>query len=185
MTLVKSGNQNLTLAGANSFSGGVVLNQGTTYVNSPTALGTGTLVFAGGNIDVQIGGNYLTMTDVNNNPVTIDANFLYNGSNQTNLNLGNGAVSLGTTPGTNRTIYVNSGVLTLGGAIGNGTTANSLTKANGGTPAPRGGQHLHRRDHGRQRHADPFGGEQLCRRDNDHQRERWSPRTPGPWAAAV
>ncbi len=133
LTLVKSGNQNLTLAGANSFSGGVVLNQGTTYVNSPTALGTGTLVFAGGNIDVQIGGNYLTMTNVNNNPVTIDANFLYNGSNQTNLNLGNGAVSLGTTPGTNRTIYVNSGVLTLGGAIGNGTTANSLTKANGGT----------------------------------------------------
>ncbi len=39
LTLVKSGYYNLTLAGANSYSGGTVLNAGTTYVNNANCAG--------------------------------------------------------------------------------------------------------------------------------------------------
>ena len=49
------------------------------------------------------------------------------------MNLGTGAVSLGTAAGTARTITTNCSVLTLGGVISNGPTANALIKAGGGT----------------------------------------------------
>lgn len=48
------------------------------------------------------------------------------------LDLGAGAISLGTADGTTRTITVNSTTLTLGGTISNGTTADSLALAGDG-----------------------------------------------------
>jgi autotransporter-associated beta strand protein len=45
--------------------------------------------------------------------------------------MGTGQITLGTAAGTSRTLTVNNQVLTLGGAIVNGTTANSLIKAGG------------------------------------------------------
>jgi autotransporter-associated beta strand protein/YVTN family beta-propeller protein len=61
----------------------------------------------------------------------VNANFTFTGSN--NLNLGTAGVSLGTAAGTSRTVTVSAGTLTVGGVIANGTTANALTKAGGGT----------------------------------------------------
>ena len=125
LTLVKSGYGDLTLSGANTYSGGTVINAGTVWMQSATALGTGTLTFAGGSID----GSGI---NANNNPITVNSNFGYGGSG--NLNLGTGAITLGTNPGTSRTIYVGSNdgnqirSLTLGGVISNGTTANSIIK---------------------------------------------------------
>ncbi len=131
LTLVKSGYNPLYLNGANSYSGGLVLNAGTTYFNSVTAAGAGMLTFAGGSLDQNA---QAALANAGNNPITINADFTFGAATNNALNLGTGAVSLGTSPGTLRTIYVNNAaLLTLGGAIGNGTTANSLTKANGGT----------------------------------------------------
>ncbi|MCE9609012.1 MAG: autotransporter-associated beta strand repeat-containing protein [Chthoniobacter sp.] len=131
LTLVKSGSQPLYLqgTGANTYSGGLVLNSGTTYFNSVTAGGSGTISFNGGSIDQSV---QTQIHNINNNAITINADFTYGGS-QTLLDLGTGAITLGTNPGTTRTIYVNGNMLQLGGAIANGTTANSLTKSNGGT----------------------------------------------------
>ena len=131
LTLVKSGSQPLYLqgTGANTYSGGLVLNSGTTYFNSVTAGGSGTISFNGGSIDQSV---QTQIHNINNNAITINADFTHGGS-LTLLDLGTGAITLGTNPGTTRTIYVNGNMLQLGGTIANGTTANSLTKSNGGT----------------------------------------------------
>ena len=131
LTLVKSGYQDLRLVatGANTFSGGLVLNAGTVWFNSVTAAGTGTISFNGGSINMD---SQAVIHNANNNPITINADFTHGGS-QTLLDLGTGAITLGANPGTTRTIYVNGNMLQLGGTIANGTTANSLTKSNGGT----------------------------------------------------
>ena len=126
LTVVKSGGNNLYLNAPSTFSGGLVLNSGYLEMNNPAALGSGPLTFAGGIIDVQVGGNYWTMTNVNNNPLVLDANLIYNGGSNTTLNLGSGTVSLGTAAGTTRMIVTQNQELILGGAIANGTTANSL-----------------------------------------------------------
>src|SRR4029077_16298525 len=54
----------------------------------------------------------------------------FTGSNS--LNMGTGAISLGT-PDTTRTITVSANTLTEGGVISNGTTATSLIKSGAGT----------------------------------------------------
>jgi fibronectin-binding autotransporter adhesin len=119
----------ITLAGANTYSGGTNLAGSTTLrINSATALGTGTFTINGGTID-NTSGSSITLT--NNNAQTWNADFTFTGTQ--NLNMGTGAISLGTTAGTARTITVNAGTLTEGGIISNGTTANSLIKAGTGT----------------------------------------------------
>ncbi len=129
VTLVKSGGDRLYLRGTNTYTGGTVINAGTVFINNASALSTGGLNFAGGSLDTETTGLILP-----NNPVTINADFTFAASNNNSLNLGTGAVTLGTNPGTNRTIYVNNNsLLTIGGVISNGTTANSLTKANSAT----------------------------------------------------
>src|SRR5205085_2943920 len=57
----------------------------------------------------------------NANPLTINGDFAFPGNFA--LNMGTGAVSLGSAPGTSRTLAVNASTLTLGGIISNGTTA--------------------------------------------------------------
>jgi len=129
--LTQNGTGALTLSGNNTFTGGVTLNQGTLNINFATALGNATIgafVINGGTIDNTSAG---TIT-VGAKPLTINGDFAYTGGSQS-LNLGTGATTLGTAAGTSRTITVNANTLTIGGAIANGTTANSIIKAGAGT----------------------------------------------------
>ncbi len=128
-SLIKAGTGTLVLSGANTFTGGVTLTDGTLKLGSTTALGTsaGTFTINGGALD----SNVASLTIANNNPQTWNADFIFTGSNT--LNLGNGAVSLGTLAGTSRAVTVSANTLTIGGIISNGTTANSLIKAGTGT----------------------------------------------------
>jgi autotransporter-associated beta strand protein len=129
--LTKTGAGTLTLSGANSFGSGKIftLSAGTLNVNSAGALGAGTFQINGGTtIDNTSGAS---VTNSGNNALTLNGNFTFTGSNS--LNLGTGATSLGTAAGTSRTITASANTLTLGGIISNGTTADSLIKAGGGT----------------------------------------------------
>ena len=123
----------LTLAGANTYAGGTTLTTGTLRINnggsssSNSAIGTGLLTITAGTIDNTSGG---AITLATNNAQTWNSNFTFTGSND--LNLGTGAVSLGTTTGTTRTVTTTAGNLTVGGAISNGTTAFGLIKAGAG-----------------------------------------------------
>jgi fibronectin-binding autotransporter adhesin len=128
-SLLKAGTGTWTLSGANTYSGGTTLSAGTLNINSATALGTGTFDILGGTTINNTSGSAVTLT--NNNVQTWDGDFTFTGTNS--LNLGTGAVSLGTAAGTTRTVTVTANTLTVGGAISNGTTANSLTKAGAGT----------------------------------------------------
>jgi len=133
LQLSKSGAGTLALSGLNVYSGGTNLTAGTLAINNggnatASAIGTGTLIIAGGIIDNTSGGDITLLT---NNAQTWTNNVTYTGSNNSGLNLGTGAVSLGATTGT-KTVTVTNGNLTVGGVISNGATGN-LTKAGAGT----------------------------------------------------
>ncbi len=118
----------LTLAGANaSAASTTVLNAGTLNIGNAAALGGGLFTISGGIINTSSGA--LTLTT--NNTQSWNGNFTFTGTN--NLNLGTGAVSLGAATGTERTITVGGSILTVGGVISNGTTANALIKAGAGS----------------------------------------------------
>ena len=124
-TVTKSGTGVWTLSGANTFTGGTILNAGTLNINNSTALGTvaGTFTINGGTINNTSAGNITTL----NYPLTLNNDFIYSGSVPRNLNLGTGAVTLSA----NRQITVSAGILTIGGTINDNTK--NLTKAGGGT----------------------------------------------------
>ncbi len=127
--LTKSGGGTLTLSAINSFDGGLALSGGTLNINHQAALGfaAGTFLVGGGTTIDNTSGGAVTKF---NHPMTIDGDFTFTGTQ--NLNLGTGAVTLGTTAGTERTITVNGGELAIGGNIADGTTATGLVKAGGG-----------------------------------------------------
>ncbi len=115
----------LTLSGSNTYSGGTTLAANTTvYINSNTALGSGTLTITGGTIDSTAAGVSLGNVSQNWN-----ADFTFGGTN--NLNVGSGPVLLGS----NRTVTLNSGVLTVNGPISDGGMGFSLNTAGTGTLA--------------------------------------------------
>ncbi len=116
----------LTLGGANVFSGGVTLSQGTLNINNAAALGTGTFTITSGTIN---NGAAAAITLSTNNTQTWNGDFTFTGTR--NLNMGTGAVSLGSTAGA-RTVTVTANTLTVGGAISDGV-ATGLTKAGDGT----------------------------------------------------
>lgn len=121
-----------TFTGANTYSGGTYLNSGVLNINNggsatASAIGTGTLTISGGTIDNTSGSAIQVAT---NNAQVWNGNFTFTGGSD--LDLGTGAVSLGTAAGTVRIITVNGGLLTAGGAVSNGTTATGLTKAGAG-----------------------------------------------------
>src|SRR5207237_1252976 len=89
----------ITLAGANTYSGGTALASATTLrINNATALGTGTFTINGGTIDNTTAGS-LTLT--NNNTITLGGSFTFGGTKD--LNFGTGAI----TNAGNRTITLN------------------------------------------------------------------------------
>jgi len=122
-----SANSPLTLSGTNSsFAGGVTLTQGTLNINSATALGTGLFTITTGTINNSSAGGLALST----NPTqTWNGDFTFTGTRD--LDLGTGAVSLGSTAGS-RQVTVSASTLTVGGAISDGT-ATGLTKAGAGT----------------------------------------------------
>lgn len=113
----------ITLAGNNTYSGGTSLSDGANlYLNSSGALGLGSLTVTNLVLDNTSGG---PVTIGNSNPINLNGNPTFIGSDD--LNLGTGAVTMNN----NRTVTVNAGTLTVGGAIGGGNR--TLTKAGAGT----------------------------------------------------
>ena len=109
-------NNGATLANANSHSGGTTITNGALNLAHPGALGTGPLIIAGGTLDNTSGA---AMTLANANPVRLLADLNFTGSNA--LNLGTGAVTLGSDAAT-QTINVTAGnTLTFGGPLTAGT----------------------------------------------------------------
>jgi autotransporter-associated beta strand protein len=114
----------VTLSGANTFTGGLTLSSGSLILGNNAALGGvgNVLTIAGGTLDVTA-----ARTTTNNNAQNWNGDFTFAGTST--LNLGTGAVTLGS----NRTVTVNASTLTVGGVIGDGGNAYSLTKAGAGT----------------------------------------------------
>ena len=118
----------MTLSGSNTTTGAIVLNAGTLNLNHARALGSGALTIggtSGSKIDNTTGGNLVL---ANNNTQYWNADFTYAATQNRNLDLGTGSITLST----NRKVTVNSTVsLTAGGSIsGPGL---SLEKAGTGT----------------------------------------------------
>jgi fibronectin-binding autotransporter adhesin len=123
--LTINGPGTLTINNSNGYSGGTVLNAGTLIVGNSSALGTGPLTIAATGttaLDASAPGLMLA-----NNTQNWNGNFTFNGSNS--LNMGNGAVLLGTSV---QVTVANNG-LTVGGAIGDGGSNYSLNKTGTGT----------------------------------------------------
>ena len=118
-SLTKAGGGQLTLAGANTYGGGTILNEGTLYINNAQALGSGILTINGGSIGNNTAG---TLTNANNNAQNWNGDFSSIGPKD--LDLGTGAVTLGR----NLTITNRYGTLTVGGVIDDGVNTYSLTK---------------------------------------------------------
>jgi fibronectin-binding autotransporter adhesin len=139
--VTESGTSPLTLGGSNSFSGGVLVSAGQLNVNNAYALSSGPLVIDGGSLGI-------TSASVTEAPViaqTWNSDFVFNPSaTSTTLNMGSGAVNLGTTTfgtpavaGARTVTFNDAGTLLLGGIVSNGSGAASgvttLIKAGNGT----------------------------------------------------
>ncbi|MGA2053167.1 MAG: autotransporter-associated beta strand repeat-containing protein, partial [Opitutales bacterium] len=117
----------LVLDGPSTSTGNVILdNGGTLALNyggnaTASALGTGSLIINGGNLD-NTSGSALTLAT--NNTQIWNSSFTFTGTNS--LSFGTGAVTLGSSP----TVTVNAGNLTAGAIGGSGF---GLTKSGAGT----------------------------------------------------
>lgn len=128
-SFTKAGSGSLILTGANTFGGtgkSLTLAAGTLVANHASnpvfgAAGT-TLIIQGGALDAAVGS-----APANNLAQQWDGDFAFLGTNT--LNLGNGAVALGS--GVTRQVAVLASTLTVGGAIA-GSSSN-LVKTGGGT----------------------------------------------------
>jgi fibronectin-binding autotransporter adhesin len=124
VNITKTGSVALTLSGANTHTGGVTLSAGTLNINNATALGGTTGVFTianGTTINNSTGG---AITNSNNNPLTLNGDFTFTGTQ--NLNLGTGDITMGG----NIQITTSANTLTMGGTNSNATR--NLTKAGAG-----------------------------------------------------
>jgi fibronectin-binding autotransporter adhesin len=111
----------LDLRGTNTYTGGTILNGGRLRLAIAAALPAGTLtVSAASQIDNSSDGP-ITLA---NNPIALNANLTFNGSQD--MSLGNNSLTLGA----DSTITVSSKTLTIPGPI---SGEHSLTKAGGGT----------------------------------------------------
>lgn len=136
-------NATFTLSGSNSHTGGVLFyanhasaDNAKLVLGNAYALGTGTLTIGStsGNTHL-LDSSLANLTIATTNAIIINRDIRYVGTGGNNLNLGTGAVTIGTN--TTRTVTVDAGVLTFGGALGGGTNV-SLTKAGTGTLALNG-----------------------------------------------
>ena len=124
LAVVKSGAGTWRLSGANTFTGGLTLNDGILSIGNAVALGgaSSVLTINGGSLSVDS-----ARTITNNNAQNWNGDFSYVGGST--LNLGTGAVTMNA----NRNVSVTGGsTLTVGGVIGG---AFSLTKSGANTLA--------------------------------------------------
>jgi autotransporter-associated beta strand protein len=130
-SVTKNGSGTATINTANTHTGGTTINAGKFNIGHASALGSAasTLTLNGGTIDNTSGASLTT----NNHPIRINGDFTFAGTSS--LNLGNGLSSLGSAAGTSRAITVSANTLSIGGAIANGTTADSIVKNGPGTLA--------------------------------------------------
>lgn len=105
------------------------------HINSATALGSGTLVFGGGGatdtvrLDNSSAGAITVSTA---NPITMNRNFSFAGTQD--LNLGTGTATIGgLTTGSPRIITVLAKTLTIGGTVAEAVSNVGITKAGVGT----------------------------------------------------
>jgi autotransporter-associated beta strand protein len=121
--VINTTNGTTTLAGVNTFTGGVTLNTGTLILGNNAALGgaAGNFTINGGVIDVNA-----VRSTTNNNAQKWNGDFTFNGTNT--LNLGTGAVTMNAS----RIVTVNASTLTVGGVIQDGGSGFGLTKAGAG-----------------------------------------------------
>jgi autotransporter-associated beta strand protein len=124
--LIITSGANQTLAGANTFSGGVKLNGGRLNLNSSGALGTGTFTFGpvASTLDNTSGG---AVTNLNNNPIVLSNALYFTGSSDLHLGYGPMTIADG-----GHSINVTNNSLTIGGVISDGATSAYLTKAAAG-----------------------------------------------------
>ncbi|MCE0496593.1 MAG: autotransporter-associated beta strand repeat-containing protein [Methylacidiphilales bacterium] len=120
--IIQGGTGILILSGANTYAGGTEINSGTLAINNASALGSGVLEINGGFLDNS---SSAAITLASNNTQQWNASFGFIGTQS--LNLGTGAVTLGTSP----TVTVSNNTLTEGGVIGG--SSYGLTKAGAGT----------------------------------------------------
>ena len=120
LSLLKTGAGTLTLGGASTFAGDTTLNAGVLSLNNAAALGTGTLILAGGSLNNTSGG----LITLNNNVQNWSSDVTFLGSNP--LNLGSGSVTVTA----DRTVNVVASTLTVGGSIS--AVGATLTKAGSG-----------------------------------------------------
>jgi fibronectin-binding autotransporter adhesin len=145
--IVNSGvlNLNNTQSGSGGPNWGffVYLNDGTLNLNNNAIANNSAIVMVQDRAGFRISGGVLDNQSGSAKTLTASPTLMLNGdfafstgagTSANDVNLGTGAASLGTAAGATRTITVNgSATLTIGGAIADGTTANSLTKAGTGT----------------------------------------------------
>lgn len=116
-------NGGLVLSGNNTYGGGTNVSGGHLHINSAGAVATGTLTISGGSIDNSSGS---AVTMANTVSQVWNANLSFAGSND--LNMGTGAVSLGSVATATRTVTVSASVLTVDGVITDGTNVTTPTK---------------------------------------------------------
>jgi len=130
IAITKTGASTWMLLQASTFSGGVNLKAGQLNINNASALGTGTFAIGdtSGSTAVTIDNTTANIdTNTSTNAQTWNQNFTFIGSRT--LNLGTGAVTLAAS----RQVTVTNSTLTVGGVIGDGGQAYSLTKSGAGT----------------------------------------------------
>lgn len=115
----------VTVSGNNSHSGGTTLQSAVTLkLGSATALGTGVFTIAGNGIFDNATGSPLTVT----NGMTMSGGSpTFTGTNDMTFS---GTSQMA---GSNRTVTVSAGTLTLAGGLGQDASARGLTKAGNGT----------------------------------------------------
>jgi fibronectin-binding autotransporter adhesin len=129
--LVMNGTGSVTINNANTYYGGTTINAGLLNIGNSAALGSAadyaangnSFTINGGTIDNTSGGPLAT----DNYPIALNGSFTFRGSNP--LNLGTGAVTLGTS---SASVYLSGSTLTIGGAIGDNGLGYGLTQGGAG-----------------------------------------------------
>ncbi len=123
-----TGNAILTLSGNNTYSGNTTVSSNQTInINSASAISSGTLVFSGSvTIDNSSDDPFLVLP--NNNINLSGGSLTYTGTGGNSLSFGNGVV---TASGANRTLTVNSGILTVG-SLAADTAGRTISKGGAG-----------------------------------------------------